>query len=113
MLDLQYIIFNYNFCYVSLIGLHGITHMNIQDFDTYMDLCTQVYELSHPLPPDDAYAFYREYVKAAKEPVLEPMCGTGRFLLPLLTEGFDVRGFDASKNMLAVLHAKAESQIKN
>ncbi|WP_279611726.1 hypothetical protein [Candidatus Sarmatiella mevalonica] len=27
--------------------------------DTYLSLCTQVYELSKPTPPSDAYAFYR------------------------------------------------------
>ena len=33
--------------------------------------------------------------------------GTGRFLLPLLQEGFDIQGFDASEHMLEALHAKA------
>jgi len=36
------------------------------------------------------------------------MCGTGRFLLPLLAEGFDIEGFDASEHMLNALHAKAK-----
>lgn len=44
----------------------------------------------------------------ANGPILEPMCGTGRFLLPLLAERFDVYGFDASDHMLEVLHAKAK-----
>jgi len=42
--------------------------------------------------------------------ILEPMCGADRFLLPLLEDGFDVHGFDASDHMLGVLHAKAETK---
>lgn len=38
------------------------------------------------------------------------MCGTGRFLLPFLEEGFDVRGFDASDHMLSALYAKASAK---
>lgn len=78
--------------------------------DTYLSLCTEVYELSKPTPPEDAYAFYRDYVMKANGPILEPMCGTGRFLLPLLEEGFDVHGFDASDHMLDVLNAKAKTK---
>lgn len=77
---------------------------------TYLKLCTQVYDLSKPTPPDEAYAFYRSYVKTASGPILEPMCGSGRFLLPLLKEGFDVHGFDASPDMLHALHQKADTQ---
>jgi SAM-dependent methyltransferase len=78
--------------------------------DTYLSLCTEVYDLSKPNPPEDAYAFYRDYVMKANGPILEPMCGTGRFLLPLLEEGFNIHGFDASDHMLGVLHAKAETK---
>jgi SAM-dependent methyltransferase len=78
--------------------------------DTYLGLCTEVYELSKPNPSEDAYAFYLEYAKAAYAPILEPMCGTGRFLIPLLEEGFDVHGFDASDYMLRRLHEKAEAK---
>ena len=79
-------------------------------FDTYLNLCTQVYDLSKPNPPDDAYKFYRSYVSSTTGLILEPMCGTGRFLLPLVAEGFNVEGFDASKHMLDVLHKKAQAK---
>lgn len=78
--------------------------------DTYLSLCSEVYELSKPNPPEDAYAFYRDYAMKANGPILEPMCGTGRFLIPLLEEGLDVHGFDASDHMLGVLHAKARTK---
>jgi len=82
----------------------------MNELDTYLGLCTDVYELSKPECPSDAYAFYREYAKAARGLILEPMCGTGRFLLPLLEEGFDIYGFDASHFMLAKLHKKAKAK---
>ncbi len=77
--------------------------------NTYLDLCTQVYELSKPTPPQEAYQFYRSYA-AVNGLLLEPMCGTGRFLLPLVAEGLTVHGFDASKAMLDRLYAKAKAQ---
>ncbi len=77
--------------------------------NTYLNLCTQVYDLSKPHPPEDAYAFYRSYVTQSNGAILEPMCGTGRFLLPLLREGFDIEGFDASEHMLAALRAKSDN----
>lgn len=79
--------------------------------EAYLNLCTQFYDLSRPVPPEDAYQFYRAYVKEAKGLILEPMCGSGRFLLPLIEEGFNVHGFDASEHMVTALNTKA--QIKN
>lgn len=85
--------------------------MNIrQSLDTYLSLCTDVYELSKPIAPTDAYQFYRSYALETKGPILEPMCGTGRFLLPLIEEGFDVHGFDASRPMLNRLLVKANAK---
>lgn len=80
----------------------------MKKLDTYKDLCTQVYDLSKPKAPENSYAFYRDYARATKGPILEPMCGTGRFLLPLVAEGFDVRGFDGSESMLKSLDEKAK-----
>lgn len=82
--------------------------MNAKKLDSYLSLCTEVYNLSKPRPPEDAYAFYRSYVESSKGNVLEPMCGTGRFLLPLMKEGFNIHGFDASEHMLEALRLKAK-----
>ncbi|MBL7479567.1 class I SAM-dependent methyltransferase [Legionella bononiensis] len=84
--------------------------MNQHKLNSYLNLCTQFYDLIRPEPPEDAYAFYREYVDNAGGVVMEPMCGSGRFLLPLLKENFEVIGFDASAHMLDALHAKAKLQ---
>jgi SAM-dependent methyltransferase len=84
--------------------------MTNKPLDTYLNLCTQVYDLSKPNPPKDAYDFYLSYAKEMDGIILEPMCGTGRFLLPLLEEGFEVHGFDASLHMLDALHVKAKAK---
>lgn len=81
--------------------------MKTQKLTTYLSLCTQAYEISLPTPPADEYAFFTSYAAECNGPILEPMCGTGRFLLPMLNDGFDVQGFDASEHMLQALHQKA------
>lgn len=78
-----------------------------QTLENYQSLCTEVYDLSKPLPPKDAYEFYKSYALKAKNGILEPMCGTGRFLIPLLKDGIEVKGFDASEFMLNTLRKKA------
>lgn len=80
------------------------------NFNKYLSLATEVYDLDNPSPPEDAYSFYRDYLQSAQGPILAPMCGTGRFLLPFLEEGFDIHGFDASDHMLAALYAKAKAK---
>jgi len=71
---------------------------------TYKGLATQFYDLAKTI--DDAQSeidFYAAYARAANGPILEPMCGSGRILLPLLNAGFAIEGFDASAHMLAAL----------
>ena len=84
--------------------------MTQQKLDSYLSLSTQFYDVIRPKPPEDAYAFYRSYVVDVNGLILEPMCGSGRFLLPLIEEGFEVHGFDASEHMLDALHTKAKVQ---
>ena len=73
----------------------------------YYELCTQVYDLTKPHEPEGEFAFYSSYAERALGPILEPMCGSGRFLLPLLRKGFDVEGTDASPSMLAACRRRA------
>jgi len=73
----------------------------------YNRLSSEFYDLDKPDEPADAFHFYLEYAQAARGPILEPMCGSGRFLLPLLARGFDVDGVDASPSMLAACRARA------
>ncbi len=72
----------------------------------YRALCTEYYELDKPTAPKDAFECYLYYAKEANGPILEPMCGTGRFLVPLLEHGYDVTCFDYSPHMLDVCRRK-------
>jgi SAM-dependent methyltransferase len=72
----------------------------------YLSLCTEFFDLDKPTAPADEYAFFRHYLAHATGPILEPMCGTGRYLIPYLEEGFAIEGFDASPFMLNALQAK-------
>ena len=74
--------------------------------DTYLGLCAEYYDLDKPILPQDEWDFYYEYAQRAQGIILEPMCGSGRFLLPLRNHGCDVRGFDASSSMLKRLYAQ-------
>ena len=51
--------------------------------------------------------FYLSLAKAARGPVLDVACGTGRILLPCLTAGIDVEGLDLFQPMLTRLREKA------
>ncbi len=73
----------------------------------YGELCVEYYDLDKPWPPLSEYAFYTSYLLSVEGPILEPMCGSGRFLLPFLKGGLDVRGFDNSPGMIRALQDKA------
>ena|ERR1700761_4870894 len=76
----------------------------------YRGLCTEYYELDKPNPPEDAFQCYLRYAKEAHDKILEPMCGTGRFLVPLLECGYSVTGFDYSPYMLDVCRKKCKER---
>lgn len=76
----------------------------------YLNLCAQVYDIRVNTVEKEVYEFYKSFVKDANGLILEPMCGTGRFLLPLLLEGFSIEGYDASSHMLEVLYRKAKEK---
>ena len=74
--------------------------------DCYKSLCTQFYDIDKPTAPKKELDFYLRYARRARGPILEPMCGSGRFLVPIAQAGFDIDGFDASPHMLAACRAK-------
>ena len=51
--------------------------------------------------------FYVALARAAKGPVLDIACGTGRILLPCLAAGVDIEGLDLFEPMLKTLRTKA------
>lgn len=72
----------------------------------YGSLCTEMYEILHREAPQDELAFYLSYAQKDMR-ILEPLCGSGRFLVPFLREGFCICGMDMSAEMLARLKQKA------
>lgn len=72
----------------------------------YGSLCTEMYEILHEQAPQDELDFYLSYAEMGKK-ILEPLCGSGRFLVPFLERGFDIIGMDLSEEMLQKLKQKA------
>lgn len=79
----------------------------------YLDLSTEFFDLDKPVASLEEYAFFYDYLSQAQGPILEPMCGTGRYLIPYLEEGFNVEGFDASPFMLKALYNKSAEKNLN
>ena len=52
----------------------------------YGSLCTEMYEILHPQAPEDEMEFYLSYARKGQR-MLEPMCGSGRFLAPFMEKG--------------------------
>lgn len=60
----------------------------------------------------EEYHFYRSFLKMVPGPALELACGTGQFMIPLLSQSgeqliFDITGLDASSAMLQACKQKA------
>ncbi len=72
----------------------------------YGSLCTEMYEILHEKTPEDELEFYLYYAEKGKS-ILEPLCGSGRFLIPFLERGLDFKGIDNSREMLEKLIQKA------
>jgi hypothetical protein len=69
----------------------------------YGELCARFYDLDKPRAPELALEWYAARLHGR---VFEPMCGSGRFLVPLLVRGVDVAGADPSLQMLAACRAR-------
>jgi ubiquinone/menaquinone biosynthesis C-methylase UbiE len=54
-------------------------------------------------------AYFRAAIKRFGEPVLDAGCGSGRILVPLLADGFDIDGSDISADMIAQAEARASN----
>jgi SAM-dependent methyltransferase len=67
----------------------------------YGPLCALFYDADKPAAPADEVAWYAQRLPRDAGPLLEPMCGSGRLLVPLVGEGFNVHGVDSSAAMLA------------
>src|SRR3990167_4001047 len=65
----------------------------------YETLCTEFYDADKKFAPEDEINFYKSFF-TKNDLILEPMCGSGRLLIPLLQAGYHIHGVDNSKAML-------------
>jgi SAM-dependent methyltransferase len=65
----------------------------------YGQLCTEFYDADKKFATEEEIDFYKSIFNVSQH-ILEPMCGSGRLLIPLLQAGFTVDGIDNSKYML-------------
>ena len=54
--------------------------------------------------------FYLSYAEKEMS-ILEPLCGSGRFLIPFLEKGYQIKGVDNSREMLEKLKQKAPDSM--
>lgn len=65
----------------------------------YQTLCTEFYDIDKRFAEADEVNFYKQFLDKNKL-ILEPMCGSGRLLIPLMQEGYQIHGVDNSAPML-------------
>lgn len=70
------------------------------------DSIASLYDLEHE-DFDDDISLMRNIASIVGDPIVEFGCGSGRILLPLAHDGFDVTGIDSSQEMLARLEHEA------
>jgi SAM-dependent methyltransferase len=73
---------------------------------TYGKLCTLIYDLDKPFALKNELDLYTNEITKTDVTILEPMCGSGRFYIPLLKNGYDITGFDLSEDMLNACNKK-------
>ncbi len=77
--------------------------MNWYNLPTYYDVSFS-HEMREEL--DFLRSAFRQYCKTPEPRLLEPACGSGRLIVPLVRSGFDCTGFDLNDNALKYLQQK-------
>ncbi len=72
----------------------------------YGKLCTIIYDLDKPYAVKEEIEEYSRFIESKNDKILEPMCGSGRFYVPLLKDGYNITGFDLSEDMLEACRRK-------
>jgi SAM-dependent methyltransferase len=66
----------------------------------YGSIAAEIYDIDKPYFALPDTAFHLGRLAAVSGPILEPACGSGRSLIPLIEAGHEVAGFDPSAEML-------------
>ena len=72
----------------------------------YGSIAAEIYDLDKPFGALPDTRFYLDRFVDLGGPILEPACGSGRAMIPLLEAGHDVTGFDLSEEMLGQCRAR-------
>ena len=72
----------------------------------YGSIAAEIYDIDKPFGALPDTRFHLERFAGFAGPILEPACGSGRTLIPLLEAGCEVAGFDPSEEMLARCRAR-------
>lgn len=83
------------------------------NYSYYGKICTLIYDFDKPEAQEDEFALIKQEIKSKDDIILEPMCGSGRFLVPFLKLGNKVEGLDLSADMLGALSLKLEKEKLN
>lgn len=76
----------------------------------YGSIAAEIYDIDKPFGALPDTAFHLAGLAGIDGPILEPACGSGRTLLPLLDAGHDVSGFDTSADMLERCRARCATR---
>lgn len=77
----------------------------------YSKLSTEVYGVDKPIGTSFGdVEFYLDRLAGINGRILEPATGTGRMLVPLLENNFEVDGFDSSQDMLEMCRKNCEER---
>src|SRR2546423_1506253 len=76
---------------------------NWYDYPSYYDIAVQNYTRSEA---DFIEALWRKHCRFEVRRLLEPACGSGRFILELATRGYEMVGFDLSEPALRYLRQR-------
>src|SRR5215471_14705935 len=71
------------------------------------DLIAPFYDVEHTHFDEDL-SLYANFAELCGGPLLELACGSGRLLVPLAREGYELTGVDSSASMLKLAQAALE-----
>lgn len=72
----------------------------------YTGMSTHFYDQVNPLREQEVSYYLKRFAK--EDLILEPMCGSGRLLVPLVQAGLNVEGLDSSADMLGILEKRLQ-----
>ena len=93
-----------------IVAIYQFNFLEI-NMSNYGKLCTIIYDLDKPYAAKEEIEIYSRLIESKNDKILEPMCGSGRFYIPLLKNGYNITGFDISEDMLKSCRKKS-SELK-